>query len=113
MAGEAYLTRDFWKRAYAALAAGADPREYFVSADRLREVIQGANAGSEMKAKLLEHLEGRVIQGRSDVRPVEIGYAWKQMTDQYPNNADLLAIWRDVNDLDKLPFSIVNGQRVQ
>jgi hypothetical protein len=98
-------------RVGAALVSGIDPMAYEVSATRLRQVIRESPGSDELKRKLIGYLNRRVIKGRATAKCVLVGVALSKFAET-ADDEDLIAISHNLVDLNKLPYVIANGRRV-
>jgi hypothetical protein len=98
-------------RVNAALAQDVDFLGYEVSATKLRQVIRDGPGSNELKRRLIGYLNRRVIKGRPTVKCVLLGVAMSRFAET-TDDEDLIAISYDINDLNKLPYVIANGQPV-
>ena len=94
-----------------ALASGVDMTAYEVSATRLRQVIRESPGNDELKRRLIAYLNRRVIKERLTVQCVRLGVAMANFAET-TDDEDLIAIGHSINDLNKLPYVIANGRRM-
>lgn len=99
-------------RVIGVLRSGVDPRTYFVGSARLREVIKAAKANRSIKRRLLAYLEKNLIRGQAHVSAYKLGMAIWTFTASVDDES-ILAISADIKDLNKLPYTHANGERVQ
>jgi hypothetical protein len=94
-----------------ALASGIDMTAYEVSATRLRQVIRESPGNDALKRQLIAYLNRRVIKGRATAKCLLLGAAMAEFAET-TDDEDLIAIHRNLVDLNKLPYVIANGRRV-
>ena len=101
------------KRVQNYIASGDDPEGHYVRAETLRKVIQATeDASQETKDALVAYLEAHLIQGPELVDAFRLGIACGVFSSLKDIMPDIFSIFRDIKNLDKLPFVSVRGKSV-